>query len=108
MASSKGEKASLVIHRKLTSPKGLLREISIWSTPKSERYQDGVRYRLVLVDPRTGNVLLLFDNHWPKGHHVHVGKREEPFKFKTIPDLIKEFWERSELEEAKFHESKKD
>jgi hypothetical protein len=98
----------LVIHQKLTSPKGLLREVSIWRKPKSARYPEGVRYRLVLVEPRTGNVLLLFDNHWPKGHHVHVGQREENFEFRSIPDLIQEFRERSEQEEKKYHESKKD
>lgn len=104
----KREKATLVIHQKLTSPKGLLREISIWRKPKSERYQEGIRYRLVLVDPRSGNVLLLFDNHWPKGHHFHVGDQEKAFKYTSIQDLIRIFRERSEQEEKRYHENEKD
>jgi hypothetical protein len=101
------KKATLVVHQKLTSSTGLLREISIWRTPKSERYPEGVRYRLVLVDPQSGHVLLLFDNHWPKGNHVHIGKHEYTFEFNSVPDLILAFRLRSEQEEMRYHENEK-
>jgi hypothetical protein len=32
------------------------------------------------------------DNHKPKGPHLHVDKREEPYSFTTVEDLIEDFW----------------
>jgi len=89
-------RAELVIHQKLTSPKGLIRELSVWRLRKSQRYPEGVRYRLVLVDSASGLVHLLYDNHWPKGHHVHVGGREEVYVFTSIAELIREFRARAD------------
>ena len=90
------EKAELIIHQKLTSSKGLISELSIWKLKASERYPDGIRYRLILVDPASGFVHLLFDNHWPKGHHVHVGEKEEPYHFTSVVNLVQEFREKSD------------
>jgi hypothetical protein len=86
---------------------GLVREVNIWKTPSSDRYPEGVRYRLVLVDPTNGRVLLLFDNHWPKGHHFHLRGREEKFRFTSIPEVIVEFRDKSAEEEDRYYESKK-
>jgi hypothetical protein len=57
-------------------------------------YPNGVRYRLALADTKTGECVLLYDNHWPKGHHVHVGKRESSYRFKSIEQLMKDFLDR--------------
>jgi hypothetical protein len=89
-------KAELIFREKLTSPKGLIREISLWRLKRSERYPDGVKYRLVLVDPRTGEIHLLYDNHWPKGHHVHVRGHERPRPFSTLTHLLQEFRARAD------------
>jgi len=34
---------------------------------------------------------LLYDNHHPKGHHRHVGTREEPYLFSTVRQLVADF-----------------
>jgi hypothetical protein len=52
------------------------------------------RYRLVFMFIRSGEETptILYDNHHPKGHHRHIGKHEEPYKFLTarrlVPDLL--------------------
>lgn len=90
------DRAELLVHQKLTSPKGLIRELWVWSLRKSERYPDGVKYRLVLVDSASGKIHLLYDNHWPKGHHVHVDGREEPYRFSSVAELVREFWTKAD------------
>mgnify|MGYP001558690658 CR=1 len=48
---AKSKRGILVFREKLTLPSGKLREAVIWKVPRSEKYPDGVRYRLALVDP---------------------------------------------------------
>jgi hypothetical protein len=100
-----GERAALEIHEKLTSPKKLVREIKVWRVPSSVRYPDGVKYRMVLVNPQNGEVLLLFDNHWPKGHHFHAEGREGPIAFSGVKELLLLFIERSNEAERRYHEN---
>jgi len=94
-------KAELVIHEKLTSPKGLIRELSVWRLKVSERYPEGLKYRLVLADSTASQVHLLYDNHWPKGHHVHRGDQEEPYLFKSMIETIREFREQADIIERR-------
>jgi Family of unknown function (DUF6516) len=35
--------------------------------------------------------VILYDNHHPKGHHRHIGKHEESYKFSTARRLIADF-----------------
>ena len=90
------------------TPGSLISEICIWRVGRSEKYPDGVKYRLALVDPDAKKVLLLFDNHWPKGHHVHVGSTESRFAFTTVETLIYIFDERSTMKEKEYREGKKE
>ena len=91
------------MHEKQTSGKGLLREVVIWKVPKTIRYPDGFRYRLVLVDPGMAKTLLLMDNHWPKGHHVHRrGREEEPYNFRSLNILVRDFKNWGEQEEVSY------
>jgi hypothetical protein len=60
--------------------------------PVSARYPDGVRYRLALVDPFSGELWVLFDNHFPKGHHRHYRDgREGPYEFRSIEKLVEDY-----------------
>lgn len=95
-------KAELIIHEKVTSANGLIREVVIWKVPKSIRYPQGFRYRLALVDPGFGRILLLFDNHWPKGHHVHRGRLEAQYHFRNLRSLIADFRIWGEQEERAY------
>lgn len=71
---------------------GLVKEVVIWQVPKSTHYPQGIRYRLVIADPVWKKVLLLFDNHAPKGPHWHDKKGQEHiYKFISVERLIEEF-----------------
>jgi len=94
-------RAILVLSEKVPLESGLLREVVVWSVPVSEKYPDGIRYHLALVDPLTGEVLLLFDNHFPKGHHQHSRAGvESPFVYTNLTDLLTVYYgqERKEVE----------
>ena len=95
------------IHRKQTLRSGLVREIKVWRLPLSVRYPDGLKYRLVLVNPETGEVLLLFDNHWPKGPHIHFAGSEVAYLFAGLVELLTDFRASSDELERKAYESKK-
>jgi len=103
----KKRKAELLVHQKSTSAKGLIREIEIWKVNHIGRYPDGIRYRLVFVNAFTGFVHLLYDNHWPKGHHVHDADSENPYQFRSVIQLIEDFKKRSTEIEGDFNESEK-
>ncbi len=96
------QKAKLVFREKLTLRSGRLRDAVIWKVPVSDRYPDGEKYRLTLVDPQTGNVLILFDNHFPKGHHRHLKTGEEvPYVFESVEKLVDDYLRAIEGEEDK-------
>ena len=102
------EQTALIFHRKLSLNNGLVNERMIWRVPTSERYPHGIRYRMVLVEPKNHEVIVLYDNHWPKGPHVHWYGRERPYEFVTIEELMRDFINESEVEEKRYHENKKD
>lgn len=87
------ERARLLIASKLTLSSGHIEEVKIWSVPVSKSYPEGIRFRLVLVDRRTGEIALLYDNHPPKGPHVHAGGTETRYRFKSVEQLLKDFLE---------------
>jgi hypothetical protein len=65
-------RSTLVLKEKLVLGSGLVREAVIWEVTKTPKYPDGIRYRPALVNRFSGEVLVLFDNHFPKGHHKHL------------------------------------
>lgn len=87
----KRKTSQLVLDQKLTHRSGRIEELKVWKVAISAKYPDGIRYRLVLVDPRTKDVLVLFDNHYPKGHHVHLGKIEKDYEFRGVRKLLEGF-----------------
>lgn len=89
----KQTRARLLIATKLTLGSGYIEEVKVWRVPVSERYPEGIRFRLVLVDRRTGDIALLYDNHWPKGAHVHAGGAETRYRFKSVEQLLNDFQE---------------
>jgi len=79
----------LVLHK--TTDELAIVEIKIWRVPKSRFYGKGIKYSLYLV--HNGVILLGFDNHKPKGPHLHLDGREEKYAFKSSKKLLKDFWE---------------
>jgi hypothetical protein len=69
-------------------------ELKVWRVPKSERYPQGIKYSMFLVDWKRGRVLVGFDNHSPKGHHLHVDGREVPYRYRGVRRLVGDFWDR--------------
>jgi hypothetical protein len=61
----------------------------------------------VFVNAESGLVHLLYDNHWPKGHHVHIIGVEQAYTFESIDALLDEFEKRSKEIERKLNEDKK-
>jgi Family of unknown function (DUF6516) len=100
-------KASKIFHRKLSFDGGLLSERIIWEVPPTIQYPFGFKYRLILVKPITNEVILLYDNHWPKGPHIHGLEGERPYDFKNTQKLLKDFIAESVTEIKKYHENKK-
>jgi hypothetical protein len=84
-------RATLVLQRKWTDEGSNLYEMVIWKVVRSARYPEAVRYRLAFVRAGEKTPALLYDNHHPKGHHRHVGTREEPYQFVNGRQLVADF-----------------
>ena len=71
-------------------------EIVVWNVGKSEAYPDGLKYRAWLsMDHKT---ILGFDNHRPKGPHLHLGDKELPYDYKGVEQLQADIKRLIELE----------
>lgn len=98
-------KAELLHRSKLILNSGLVREIVIWKVPESKDYPEGIKYRFLLVDPIWKKVLVLIDNHAPKGHHRHDSNGVEfCYNFISAQLLIEDFL-KLELAEEKQYEN---
>ena len=85
-------KAELIYWHKARLQERYILEIQIYKIAKSTRYPDGVKYGLILMDPKTGKQVLM-DNHHPKGPHIHVNDQEMPYQYIDEDRLIKDFRE---------------
>ncbi len=47
---------------------------------------------MFLVNKDDGKVLVGFDNHKPKGHHLHIHGSEIAYEYQGIDKLIDGFW----------------
>ena len=101
------KKAELVLSRRQALNSGLLIERKVWRVPKSSRYPDAVKYRLVLVAPKAHVVILLYDNHWPKGPHIHWNDSERAYEYRGLEIMLQEFLQECEVEERRYHEDTK-
>ncbi len=77
---------------------GSIEEQVVWAVPKSERQPDGFRYRLVYIRRVGERPAVLYDNHYPKGHHKHIGSEQVPYEFVNLEKLIEDF--EKDVEEA--------
>ena len=60
-------------------------EIVIWKIPVSKDYPDGIKYRAWVSE--NGETLFGFDNHKPKGPHLHIGESEVGYVFRGMDAL---------------------
>lgn len=64
----------------------------MWKVQASDAYPKGVKYSMFLVNRETGEILIGFDNHRPKGPHLHVEGREVPYPYRGISGLVEDSW----------------
>lgn len=83
-------KASLRYWHKARILDRYILEMEIYREKRSEKYKEGVKYRIVCLDTRTTKRVLM-DNHYPKGHHIHVDDKEIKSEFVNEEKLIEEF-----------------
>ena len=83
-------KARLRYYIKNTLRNRFLIELSIHEVGISSKYPDGIKYGLICKDLKTGNHVL-FDNHHPKGPHIHIGDREIAYEYVNDERLIADF-----------------
>lgn len=83
--------ARTIHHLKLIDAAGGIEERIIWSVPKSAKYPDGVRYRLAYIHQGDKKPVVLYDNHYPKGHHRHIQGQEQVYDFSSVEQLLADF-----------------
>lgn len=63
-------------------------EMIVWQIPRSAAYPEGVKYRAWFSED--GITLFGFDNHEPKGPHLHIRKTEIGYLFRGVDELMKD------------------
>jgi len=63
-------------------------EIVIWKVPTTKDDPDSIKYRAWLSE--AGRTLFGFDNHKPKGPHLHIGNNEVGYVFRGLDALRKD------------------
>ena len=86
-------RATQIFHQKLTLKhvnlaKLAILEVVIWQVPKSKDFPEGLKYRAWFSE--SGKTLFGFDNHKPKGHHLHIRDIEVGYVFRGYDELLKD------------------
>ncbi len=83
-------KAKIKLYFKNTIHNRFVTELTIHDVGKSGRYPDGVKYGLICKDLQTDHYVL-FDNHHPKGPHIHINDQEFEYEYVNDNQLIEDF-----------------
>ena len=89
----------MILHDKVLFKSGVVVETKVWQITDDDRYPDGLKYSLFAV--YEGQTLVGYDSHLPKGHHRHIGEKEEPYRFTSLETLRNDFKADLEVELAK-------
>ncbi len=84
-------KGRLLLRSKRTDLDGDLWDMVVWIVPESPQSPSGVRYRFAFVPFGSRRPAVLYDNHFPKGPHKHLGDAEEPMVYDSLEALEAEF-----------------
>ncbi len=63
-------------------------QIVFWEVPKNKNFPEGCKYRAWLSEE--GRTIVGFDNHAPKGHHMHMGEIELEYHFQGFDQLLED------------------
>jgi len=84
-------KASLLLDERHVIAEDAFVEVVVWSlSAPLAGSPHGFKFRLALVVK--GDCVLRFDNEASKGDHKHIGRKEIPYLFNTLEDLLADFW----------------
>ncbi len=82
-------KSKLIYHLKEEIKGKYIMELKIHSV-EDKRYVDGVKYALLMIEPKSGSKVLM-DNHHPKGPHFHLDDEEFDYSYVSDNKLIEDF-----------------
>ena len=85
--------AELIFHQKVTlnhkdGKRRAIFEMTAYSVPRSKDYAQGVKYRAWLSE--SGETIFGFDNHKPKGPHLHIRDKEIGYTYRGVDELMKD------------------
>ncbi|MBF0360549.1 MAG: hypothetical protein HQK49_06020 [Oligoflexia bacterium] len=83
-------KAEIRHYSKKIYKNGVIVEMCIWKVNASKEFPEGIKYRLICVNPTKG-IRVLIDNHSPKGHHYHLDDNEFEYEFNGVNKLALDF-----------------
>ncbi|MDP7321419.1 MAG: hypothetical protein QF441_12465 [Bacteriovoracaceae bacterium] len=82
-------KSKLIYYLKEQIKGKYIMELKIHSV-EDKRYANGVKYALLMIDPKSQKKVLM-DNHHPKGPHFHLDEEEFDYQYKNDDVLIEDF-----------------
>lgn len=82
--------ARFILDRKLLLDDGRIIQIRVWRLPEVDAERPhGLKYSLFFG--RAGERIIGYDNEKGKGDHRHYRSREEPYRFSSLEQLIRDF-----------------
>lgn len=82
--------ARLILDRKLLLDDGRIIQIRVWRLPEVDAERPhGLKYSLFFG--RAGERIIGYDNEKGKGDHRHYRSQEEPYRFSSLEQLIRDF-----------------
>ena len=101
-------RARLIYREKFVYADGAIREMVLWKLPKRNvNFPQALKYRLYYgLDD--GTCVVRYDNEKGKGHHKHLGKREESYPFRDVERLVSDFLKDIEFSRRRGNDGKTD
>ena len=84
------QRAERIFYRKRHYDDGTVSELVLWLVPQPVRGSQHM-FKCSLFYGRHRERLILYDNERGKGDHRHYADREEPYRFSTPEQLIRDF-----------------
>ena len=83
-------KADKIFHQKVVlnhdgGKRQAIFEFVVWEIDKIKDYPQGIKYRAWLAEK--GETVFGFDNHKPKGPHLHVGQKQVGYVYRGLKAL---------------------
>ena len=80
----------LILKERLILADDLFAELVVWEVdPPVKASPHSYKYRLALI--KRGNCVLRYDNELGKSDHRHAGRKEKPYDFVSVDQLLDDF-----------------